>query len=272
MRLTPHQVDKLLTERLDSGLSARSVQHILGCLRSALSQAGKRGIVPRNLASLVTPPRAAPHEIQPFTPDEAKAFLAAARGDRLEALYAVALALGLRRGEALGLTWNCLDLEGGQLTVRQALQRQKGGLTLVEPKTPRSRRTIAIPAFGVAQLKAHRARQVAEQLEAGPDWQDRGFVFTTTIGTPLDPDNVTKYFQKLVKDAGLRRQRFHDLRHACATLLLAQGVSMRTTMEVLGHSQIAVTANLYSHVVPELKRDAADRMDALLAVTEGGTA
>ena len=173
--------------------------------------------------------------------------------------------VGLRRGETLGLAWNDVDLDDGTLTVRQALQRIDGKLRLTPPKTKRSRRTIALPQTVVAALRMHRARQLQERLLAGSRWHDSGLVFTTTIGTPLEPRNVTRDFQRILAKAGLPRIRLHDLRHGCATLLLAQGVQPRVVMDILGHSTISVTMDTYSHVLATMRRDAADQIDAVLA-------
>lgn len=137
-------------------------------------------------------------------------------------------------------------------------------------KDTRSRRTIALPAVVLSALRGHRARQLEERLWAGTRGQEHGFVFASTIGTPLDGPSVTRRFQALLAAASLPRQRFHDLRHACATLLLAQGVHPRVVMETLGHSQIALTMNTYSHVIPALQRDAADRIDTALGATSAG--
>ncbi len=171
----------------------------------------------------------------------------------------------LRRGEALGLRWTDVDLDTSTLKVRTSLQRVDGRLQLVEPKTARSRRTIALPQSAIIALRHHRVRQLQERLLAGQRWHDTGMVFTTTIGTPLDPRNVYRHFQRALAEAGLPQKRFHDLRHTCATLLLAQGVHPRGVMDILGHSQIALTMDTYSHVIPALQREAAGRMDALLA-------
>ena len=269
MKLTPQQVQMLMNRKLQEGLSARRVDYIRGVLRSALAQAMKWGLVSRNVATLVTPPRAERAEVRPFDPEEARRFLDAIRGDRLEALYSVALAVGLRQGEALGLRWEDVELERGRLMVRYGLQRIEGNFRLVEPKTRLSRRAIDLPPTVVASLRAHRRRQLEEEL-ASTDWRNEwGLVFTTDRGRPLDASSVTHRFQKALERAGLRRQRFHDLRHACASLLLAQGVPARVVMELLGHSQITLTLNTYSHVMPSLRREAADRMEDLL--THGGS-
>ena len=278
-KLTPQQVQTFLNRKCGSasasrakvgrptprGLSPRTVRHCHAVLRVALGQALRWGLLTRNVATLVDPPRTTHTEVQPFSPDEARRFLVAVEGNRLEALYTVALACGLRQGEALGLRWQDIDLDAGSLRVCHALQRVEGTLTLVEPKTARSRRTVALPTIVVKALRAHRARQLEERLLAGRRWQEAGFVFTSTIGTPLDARNVQDAFKAVLTSAELRPQRFHDLRHGAASLLLAQGVQPRGVMEILGHSQIGITLNLYSHVMPELLREAADKMDAVLA-------
>ena len=135
---------------------------------------------------------------------------------------------------------------------------------MVEPKTERSRRVLPLPKTVVSALRAHRSRQLEEKLSLGPDWQETGLVFTSNIGTPLEPRNVVRKFHTLLKNAGLPRSRFHDLRHSCASLLLAQGVPARTVMDILGHSQISLTMNTYAHVMPAMKQDAMDLMESIL--------
>lgn len=171
-----------------------------------------------------------------------------------------------RRGELLGLSWDDVDLDAGTLTVRHALQRVEGKLILVEPKSATSHRTIAVPDFVITALRSHGTQQRRARLRAGVRWQEdaMNLIFRTTIGTPLDGITVTRRLQALLRSAGLRHQRFHDLRHACASLMLAQGVAPRVVMEVLGHSQISLTMGTYAHVGPALGRSAAEEMDQLL--------
>ena len=266
VKLTPQRLEAFLNEKRGAGLSPQTVQHLRAILRAALSDAVKWGLVPRNVAALVDGPRVPHHDIQPLSPHEARRLLDAVAPHRLGALFSVALAVGLWQGEALGLRWEDTDLDAGTLTVRKTLQRIDGAFEIVEPKTVRSRRTVALPSAAVDALRTHRARQMEERLMAGSEWKDdRGLVFTTATGRPLQGTNVTRTFQQLLARAGLRRQRFHDLRHSCASLLLAQGVHPRVVMETLGHSQIGLTMNTYSHVLPPLQREAAARMDEVLA-------
>ena len=278
-KLTPQQVQTFLNDQLNGGrvlkkhdkkdtpltLTPRTVQYIHAVLRRALNQATRWGMVPRNVAALVTPPRVTRQEIRPLTPQQARDFLGTIADHRLFALIAVALSCGMRQGEALGLRWaGDVDLEQGVLHMRHALQMVDSKRQLVELKTARSRRTISLPAEIVTILRNHRRRQLERRLAAGPKWHETGFVFTTRTGKPFDGCNVTRDFKKLLEQAGLPVVRFHDLRHSCASFLLAQGVSPRVVMEILGHSQISLTMNTYAHVLPSLHKDAAQRMNALL--------
>ena len=250
IRLTPQDVQNLYASKLRSGLSPRTVQHIHAVLRRALGQALKWTAVSRNVATLVDAPRPQHKEVQPFSYDEALRLIEAVRGHHMEALYMLCVTVGLRQGEALGLRWRDLDLGSAVLHISVALQRIDGTYRLVEPKTPRSRRTIALPEIVVSYLRAHQGRQLLESLEAGSYWKDWGLVFTTPHGGPLDRHNVTRGFKLILKRAGLPNLRFHDLRHTCASFLLAQNVQPRDVMEILGHSQIGLTMNTYAHVMP----------------------
>ncbi len=263
-RLEPMHVQALLNRKLAEGLSPKSVRYLRGTLRTALNQALRWGLVARNAAALVDGPRVTTYEIRPFDPAEARRFLSAVRGHRLEALYSVALALGLRQGEALGLRWTDIDLELGYLRVNRQLQRVDGKFELVEPKTARSRRTLVVPPTVLMSLRDHRLKQMDEK-QGQPGWSNEfDLVFTRADGGPLDGTVISHDFHRILDRAGLPQRRFHDLRHSCASLLLAQGVSARVVMEILGHSQIAITMNTYTHVIPELRKDAAERMDQLL--------
>ena len=166
--------------------------------------------------------------------------------------------------EACGLRWVDIDLTTGRLRVAQAIQWRKGKATVVEPKSDSSRRTVKLPKFALSALRRHRTRQKKERLAAGKDWVDSGLVFTSSIGTPLDYSNLRKDFQALLNDANLPVIRLHDLRHTCATMLMVQGVPAKVVMETLGHSQISLTLDTYSHVSSELQGQAADKMDDLI--------
>jgi integrase len=276
-KLGPEHVQRFLNDRLAvgairkketdpiKGLSPRTVQYLRAVLRRALGEALKWGLIGRNVATLVDAPRTVKHAIHPMTAEETKLFLAKCNGNRLEALFTVALAMGLRQGEALGLRWEDVDWKSRVLHVRHSLQRINKKLVLSELKSESSRRDLPLIDVIAAGLRAHRSRQLAERLAAGKDWQESGFVFTTTIGTPLDARNVVRNYHETLTGAGIPLRRFHDLRHGCATLLLAQGVPLKTVSDILGHSQISITADIYAHVVPEMRRDAFGVMERLLA-------
>jgi integrase len=265
-RLSIQDVAFLMSQKRSEGLSPRTSQYILFILRNALNKAVRWGAVNRNVARLVDPPRVAQREVKVLASDEAMGLIAAARQDRLEALWVLALSTGLRRGELLGLTWDDVDLERRQLRVRKALQRITGkGLVLSETKTRRGRRSIVLPIGAVEALRRHLARQEEDRLLAASSWTETNFVFKARSGAALDADNlVRRSFAHLLDSAGLPHIRFHDLRHSCASLLLAQGVAPRVVMETLGHSRISVTLDTYTHVLPALQREAADAMDRAL--------
>ena len=232
-------------------------------LSRALKIAMQRGRNARSVCTLVDAPSLDHHEIEPLTVAEARAILDTARGRRNGARWAVALALGLRQGEALGLQWPDIDLDAGTLTVRRALQRQKGkGLVLVEPKSRAGRRTIALPEPVVELLRAHRGAQNAERLHAGSEWHPHGFVFAQRTGLPIDSRADRRNWDQLLRDAGVRPARLHDARHTAATTLLVMGVPAGVVMQILGHSQIGITLGTHSHVVPELANDAANKVAA----------
>ncbi|HEX3424882.1 MAG TPA: site-specific integrase [Acidimicrobiales bacterium] len=219
------------------------------------------GLVARNVAELTEPVTVRRRQVEPFTLDEVDRLLAVCASDRLGAFYIVCMATGLRPGEALGLSWEDLDIDrpDAYLRVRRSLKRGPGGLTLGETKTTRSRRTIPLPAVATRALREHRRRQREERLAAGPKWTDLGLVFTTIRGTPVDEPAASRNFGRLQDEAGVRRHRLNDTRHTAASLLLAEGVAPRVVMEVLGHSY-QLTMDTYSHVMPTLLRDAADAM------------
>lgn len=263
-RLSPTDVRMFLRAKEAEGLSPATVKQMHAILRAALQHAMREDLVARNVAKLVVVSSARPPEVVPLTIEEARTLLGAAEGSRLYALWSVALAVGLRRGEALGLRWCDVDLQLGELRVVQTLQRVEGRLQIVAPKSERSRRRVPLPAVAVEALEQHRDQAGSEAAGRGTPVAADGLVFTSTTGTPLEPRNVNRTFTELVKAAGLRHVRLHDLRHTCASLLLAQGVAPRVVMDTLGHSAIAVTMNTYGHVMPLMQRDAADRMNELL--------
>jgi integrase len=262
--LTPAHVQGLYRSKLDSGLSTRTVRLIHTTLHKALKQAVRWGLVPRNATEAATAPKVVKKEIQPLSTDEARALLDAARDDRLEALYVLAVTAGLREGELLGLRWGDVDLERRVLRVRRQLTRTKDGLSFTSPKRDKTR-VVKLARKAVEALRGHRKRQNEERLRAGALWLDADLVFATTRGTPLDVGNLTYgSFRPLLERAGLRRIRFHDLRHTCATVLLSKGTHPKIVQEMLGHANISQTMDTYSHVLPDMQDRAVAAMDEAL--------
>lgn len=262
--LTPAHVRGLYKEKLRS-LSPRTVQYIHVTLHKALKQAVMDGLIPRNATEAVKPPQVRCEEIRPLTTEQVKELLAAASGDRLEALYVLAVHTGLRQGELLGLKWDDIDLEEGALQVRRALTTAKGGPRLAAPKTKDSRRRVSLTSGAVDALKAHLGRQLEEIDRAGSLWRENGLVFASETGEPLDRRYVTTHlFKPLLERARLPRARFHDLRHTCATLLLTKNVNPKVVSEMLGHSSISITLDTYSHVLPNMQDSAARALEEAL--------
>lgn len=264
-KLSPADVSGFLQDRLDAGLSPRSVQLMHRVLHMALGLAVRWELVARNVAALVDPPRVPRPELHTFSVEQATRFLESVRHDRLYGLYVLTLSCGLRRGEVLALRWDDLDLDRGTLAVRHTLAKAPGGWQLAEPKTAGSRRVVKLARVAVEALRDHRIIQLREQHVAGSRWVEHRLVFPTTIGTPMDGDNLLKQFQSHLRRAELPVMPFHALRHSAATLLLALGVQPKVVAEMLGHSRIGVTMDIYSHVLPHLQDEAASKMDRLLA-------
>ncbi|MFD0304675.1 tyrosine-type recombinase/integrase [Streptomyces sp. NPDC127119] len=253
--------------------SARTVQYIHAVLRSALQQAMREELIARNVARIVETPTVESKEVRPLDAAEVRLLLKTAQPHRLYALWLLLVSTGLRRGEALGLTWADINLTAGTLRVRRNVQRIRRELIFGTPKTMRSVRTISLPKHCVRALTTHRAQQEREQKVAGAKWQPTtghptGLVFTTVTGRVTDPRSLNRMLTILCRDAKVRRVRVHDLRHTCASLLLAQGVDARTIMETLGHSTITMTLDTYAHVMGSTLRAAAERMDDALGLED----
>jgi integrase len=263
-KLSPSDVARLLRAKQDSGLSPRTVHHVRAVLRAGLNQAVKWRMVGFNAAALVESPPQKPGRIVPLTVDEARRVLVAAKDHRLGPLFRVALTLGLRQGELLGLRWVDVDLDRGNLRVARALQRVDGKLVVKAPKTAKSRRTLRLPPSLVEALRGHRETQALERAAAGARWTDSGYVFVSTVGTPLDARNVLRAWHRLLEAADLERRAFHVTRHTAISLLIAEGVPLKVVQEVAGHSQLATTADVYGHLYEDAFADAADAMERAL--------
>lgn len=275
-KLSSMHVTRLYAQLQAAGKSARTRQLVHVVLNLALTSAAREQppLIVANPMTAVKRPRFAQREIHPLTTDEGRELLDAAEGDRLEALYVLALTTGARQGELLALQWRDVDLDGGFITIRHTLYWPKGkdGHTLTTPKTKNGRRLIDLPEMAVAALHEHRKRMLAEG-QAGAE-----FVFVTTAGTPFRKSNLIRQsFKPLLKAADADRAsrgvhepfpviRFHDLRHTAATLMLQQAINPKVVQERLGHARVGITLEIYSHVLPTMQRAAADAINAALAV------
>ncbi len=263
-RLTVLDVDRLLSQKLDDGLSVSTVQRIRSVLAQALDQGIRWGSVTRNVARLSRAPKSIRPEGRTLTPEEARRFLVALAGRRNEVLFTLMLATGLRRGEALGLHWSDFDESRATLSVRRQLKRENGHLVTSDTKTLRSRRTLNLSSTVVEKLRQQRLDQVAAREKAGARWVSTAFIFTSSKGTPLDPTNVNKDFRLICDGAGLGRWHPHELRHSAASLMLAQGVKLQVVSEVLGHSSIRMTSDVYGHILAPDREVASEAMEAML--------
>jgi integrase len=227
-------------------------------------------LVPRNVSELVDAPQMHRQEMKVWTARQTRTFLTAVSGVRLAALYTLALSTGMRQGELFGLRWKDVDLSGAKLSVVTAVQRShSAGTRLAHPKTASGRRTIALTTLGsfnaVEALRSHRVRQGEERQAWGAEWKDMDLVFTDTLGGPLRGNNLERrHFGPLMRVAGVPRIRFHDLRHTAATLMIAAGVPVKVVSEMLGHADVGTTLRIYAHVLPNMRRDAADVLGRLL--------
>jgi integrase len=250
----------LLARLEEQGMSTRGIQQVHAVLRNALQSAMRDEIVLRNVAMLVQvkTPR---YEVgRGLSVEQARTLLEATRGDRLHALYVLAVYLGLRRGELLGLRWRDVDLDQGTLQVRHTLQRVDGDLQFLPPKTRTSRRTVPLPRPCLDALRAHRVAQDKERLAAGFRWIDEDMVFASRVGTPIEPDNLSRSWYRVRKVLGDPPPRFHDLRHTCVSLLLAEGAPPHVVQQIVGHSAIDVTMTIYAHASLDEKRKALSRL------------
>jgi integrase len=266
--LRPLHIQSLYTELQERGLSARTVRYTHAVLSSALKQAVKWLMLAQNPASLVDVPKQARKEMQALSPEQAKRFLAESSEDRWSALFALALSTGMRPEEYLGLQWKDIDLGKGIATVQRALvwNRKGGGWSFTQPKTARSRRNIPLPSSVVSALIAHRRKQAEERLKAGAEYQNHDLVFATIEGTPLMMRNLLRrHFKPILKRAKLSDNlRLYDLRHSCATLLLAANEHPKVVSERLGHASITLTLDTYSHVLPSMQQAASEKLERLL--------
>jgi integrase len=270
-QLTPEMLEALYLElqrtggKRGQGLSPKTTKSVHVMLHRALDRAVQRSLIARNPAALAEKPKPKRHEMKPWSASETGLFLSAAEGDRFHAAFMLMATSGLRRGEALGVQWDDLDLERGSLSIRRALVLVGHVPTFSEPKTQAGRRSVPLAAQAVAALKTHRKMQAQERLANADVYQDQGLVFAHENGSPVHPERFLDAFRRVASSADLRATRPHDLRHGWATRALEAGLPAKVVQEILGHSSALVTLDTYSHVAPSMKTDATQLVADLIA-------
>ncbi len=263
-QLRPQHVQRMVADKSASGLSARTVEIIWSVLYRALKVAVRWELVATNAAETVTPPRPQRKDVQVFAVDETRKLLEAAEDVRNGVAYVLALTTGMRRGEVLGLQWSDVDTAAGTVRVCRSLQRIGKDLVVGEPKSDRSRRTVRLSKLATKALERQRARQAVERLAAGPNWRDEGYVIATATGGPVEPRNLLRAWTSLLASCELAPRALHVARHSAASLMLSEGVPLKTVQDTLGHSTMQLTADLYGHLMPGDDQRVADAMDRAL--------
>ena len=267
-RLDVRHVEAHLATMAREGYKPNTIRLVRSVLRRSIGHAERQGLVVRNVAALAQGPRIPRGHARALTIDEVRALLGQAKGDRHEVAFVLLVETGMRLGELLGLRWEDVDLDGRQLQIRQTLSSLGGRIILSEPKTASSRRPYELSPQAIEALRAHWVRQASERLAAGEVWVASGQVIATEIGTPVDPSNFRRRFAKVSAAAGIEKCHPHELRHTAASLMLSRDVPLHIVADVLGHSSISVTKDVYGHLVAGERRKATDAIgEALYGVS-----
>ncbi len=272
VNITPARLNGYYTELLasgrrasDGGLSPKTVRNVHSMLHKALTDAVRWGHLSRNPVSLAAPPKPARPEMKVWSPEQLRIFVEFTRNDRLAAAWLLFVTTGMRRGEVLGLAWENVDFVNARLAVVQSLNVVNyHDVRLVQPKTAKGRRSIALDPSTIAALQAHRVQQLEERLQWGEAWFPSDLMFTRENGTTIHPQRMTSWFEQLARDAALPKIRLHDLRHSYATAALAAGVPAKVMSERLGHASVMITLDTYSHILPSMQEDAANSVAKLI--------
>jgi len=262
-KLTVQHVQKFYSQTLQKGLSPQSVRLLHAMLHKAFDYAVRVDLLPRNVCDNVSLPRIEKRETRALSLEQALRLIETVRGHRMEALFVLALVTGMRRGEIIGLKWSDVNLAEGVIAIQRSLVELKGGIIESKPKSTRGYRSIILPPFALEALKKHRERQ-ERMRKAALKWQENDYVFATSHGTPIAAANLRTAFKALLVKAELPDIRFHDLRHSVATLLLEIGTHPKIVQELLGHENIGMTMDIYSHVMPTMQKEAMAKLNELL--------
>ncbi len=268
-KLTPEQVKRFYTKKLNDGLSPKTVHSIHGLLHVALKTAVSWNYVPRNVCDLIDPPRIVSRQGSTITIEQAKVLLEQVREHRLEVLLTMALVTGMRRGELLALRWSNVDLARGVAVVLVTVDYiPKFGYVETEPKTKAGKRPIYLSPFLVSMLIEHKELQEERKLRYGELWENRDLVFPDLHGGYFNPNYLLRVFKKILIEAGLPHMHFHDLRHSAATILLGMGINIKVIQELLGHSHASMTLDTYSHLLPSMQQEVATTWQSTFGAIE----
>lgn len=263
--LRPDNIQSLYNAKIEEGKSGSTIRIIHAVLHRAFTQAMNWGLIGRNPTDAVTKPKLKRKEMRVLDDNQARSLLSVVEGTRYDGLYHLALSTGLRQGEILGLRWSDLDWVTGQLEIQRQLQRVTGqGLIFTDTKSKSGRRVVVLGHALLNKLHVHYELQHEERMLAGDYWEENDLIFPSRIGTPMEPRNLLRHFKDVLEKADLPDIRFHDLRHSAATLMLRQGTHPKVVQERLGHSTISLTLDTYSHVVPSMQRETAEKLDEIL--------
>lgn len=264
-RLNGTNIQKFINVMHDKGYSPSTIKRAYNIISSSLDYAVNHNLILKNVAKTATLPKADKQEMQVWNEEEVTHFLKVAKEDPNYILFSLALQTGMRQGEILGLRWKDIDIENKTLTIKQVLSHD-GKELLSGAKTNAGNRAISLSDSIISDLKKHRSKILQEKLVQGKYYIDNDLVNCTSLGTPLNPSNVRRTFNRLIKKADISQIRFHDLRHTHATLLLSKGVHVKVISERLGHSNIKITLETYSHVLPTMQQEAANKLNELFSM------
>lgn len=267
-RLSVQDVQRFVARQAAKGFARNTIDGQVTVLKGALSYAMHDNLIPRNVATLVDLPPVDEEEKATLSPDEARRFLAAARGEPMENLFWIFLSTGIRRGEARGLMWEDIDWEGATLTIRRQIQQYAGANHILKPKSATSQRTIPLPPITLAALRRQEALVAADRDRAGIRWQEWGLVFPASTGKPFGETTLQNAMDRTLTCAGLPHYSPHQLRHSAATFMAVANVNPKIAMDVLGHSTVEMTMRRYQHVTDAMRRTVATGMETLLTSDE----
>lgn len=263
-KITTLDIQKFLNKKKVDGLSSEYIKKMYNILHGSFEKAVVWGLIQKNIVSAAEPPRSESKDINTWNIEQASSFLEHTKGEFFHIAYVIAIYTGMRKGEILGLRWKDIDMEASRLSIRQTIYRTRVGLIFQEPKTKSSKRVVALPDIVIQSLKKQKHEQNKWKIQLGPAFLDHDLVVTNYEGKPVDPRNLTRHFTKMIKECELPKIRFHDLRHTHATIMLQLGEHPKVVSERLGHSRVAITMDTYSHVTPDMQKEASDKFAAAI--------